>query len=53
MTEGKELLNQEKKQKHGRKGNLQVLGNVGSRHHQTSGDEKNFLSISGERENSS
>ena len=36
-----------------RKGNLQVLGNIRSGHHQTSGDERKKLkkSISGEREN--
>ena len=36
-----------------RKGNLQVLGNIGSGHHQTSQDErkkKSKKSISGERE---
>ena len=35
------------------KGNLQILGNIGSWHHQTSADERKNLkkSISGEQEN--
>ena len=38
--------------KNQRKGNVQILGNIGSRHHQTSVDEKKKIkkSISGERE---
>ena len=47
-----ERPNQEKNQTALRKGNLQILGNIRSRHHQTSGDERKKLqkSISGERE---
>ena len=40
ITERIKLPNQEKNQKAQRKGNLQVPGNIGSRHHQTSGDER-------------
>ena len=51
MTEGIELINQEKNQNARRKGNLQILGNIGSGHHQTSGEErKKFLKISQENE---
>ena len=41
ITEGIERPNQEKNQNAQRKGNLQVLGNIESGHHQTSGDWKN------------
>ena len=35
-----------------KKGNLQTLGNIGSEHHQTSGEErKNSKRVPGEREN--
>ena len=34
------LPNQEKNQKAWRKGKLEVVGNIGSGHHQTSGDER-------------
>ena len=40
MTEGIELPNQEKNRNIRRKCNLQILGNIGSGHHQTSGDER-------------
>ena len=40
MTEGIELPNQEKNQNAQRKGNLQILENIGSRHHQISNDER-------------
>ena len=40
MTEGIEVLNQEKNQNPRRKGNLQILGNIRSGRHQTSGDFK-------------
>ena len=39
VKEGIELLNQEKNQNTQRKRNLQVLGNIGIGHHQTTGDE--------------
>ena len=35
-----ELQNEEKNQKAQRKRNLQILGNIGSGHHQTSEDER-------------
>ena len=38
--EGIERPNQEKIRMLGRKGNLQILGNIGSGHHQTRGDER-------------
>ena len=41
MTEGIELLNQEKNKNAGRKGNLRILGIIGCRHCQTNGDERN------------
>ena len=52
IKKGVKILNQEKNQKARWKGNLQVFGNIGSGHHQTSGNErKNFLKeISGEQE---
>ena len=40
MTEGIELPNQEKNQNVRRTGNLKALGNIGSGHHQISGDER-------------
>ena len=42
-TEGMKLPNQEKNQNARRKGNLQILGNIRSWHHQTSGDERKNL----------
>ena len=44
MAEGIELSNQENHNPW-RKGKLQVLGNNGSRHHQTRGDRKNRFKI--------
>ena len=41
MVEGAELPKSRKNQKTRRKGNLQILGNIGSGHHQSSRDEKN------------
>ena len=38
MTQEIKLQYQEKNQKAQRKGNLQILENIGSGHHQTSGD---------------
>ena len=43
MTEGIELPNKEKDQNNQRKRKLQVLGNIGSGHHQTSRDERKNL----------
>ena len=43
MTEGIEIPNQEKNQNTRRKGNLPILGNIESWHHQTSGDERKNL----------
>ena len=40
MTEGMELTNQEKNKNARGKVNLQILGNIGSRHHQTSEYER-------------
>ena len=53
MMKGMELPNKEKNQNARRKGNIQILGNIGSGHDQTNGDEgKNWKkNISGEREN--
>ena len=51
MTEGIELLNQEKIRTPNTKGNLQILGNIGSGHHQTCREErKNWKRISWENE---
>ena len=40
ITEGIELPNREKNQNVPRKGNLIILGNIESGHHQISGDER-------------
>ena len=40
MTEGIELQNKEKNQNARKKGNLQILENTGSEHHQISRDER-------------
>ena len=40
MTKGIELPNQDKIRTLGEKGNLQILGKIGSGHHQTCGDER-------------
>ena len=40
MMEEIEIPNQEKSEKNLRKGDLQVLGNIRSGHHQTSGDKR-------------
>ena len=40
MMEGIELLNQKKNQNTWKKGNLQKLGNIGSRHHEICEDER-------------
>ena len=56
MTQGIEQLNQEKrKRKTQRKENLQVFGNIGSRHHQTNWNERKEIkkSIPVEQENNS
>ena len=52
-TEGIELSNQEKTQNTQRKGNFQILRNIGHGHHQTRGDERKKIknNTSGEREN--
>ena len=51
-TERMELLNQRKIRTFGEKENLQILRNIGSGHHQTSGDERKiFLNTSEERGN--
>ena len=51
MTKGIELPNQEKNQNPRRKGNLQILRNIESGHHQTSGNEIFFFNTPGEQEN--
>ena len=51
ITEGKERQSQQKYQNAQRKRNLQILGDIGSRHYQTNGDErKNLESVSQENE---
>ena len=40
MTQGMKLQNQEKIRTLWRKGKQQILGDTGSRHHQTSGNER-------------
>ena len=52
MKIGKRHMTPRKNQNARGKGNLQILGNIGSWHHQTSGDERkeSKKSISGERE---
>ena len=40
ITEGIQLPNQERIRTLGKNGKVQILGNIGSGHHQTSGNEK-------------
>ena len=47
VTEGMKQPNEEKNENARRKENLQILGNTGSGHHQTNGNErKKFFKVS-------